>query len=744
MNPLAIRARNYRTFAELDLQLPAGCVAILGPNGAGKSSLVNVIDLALFGPETRSWAPYLTQGLEGQRLELELVFEHDGATYRVRRGYSAAGSGKATLDLERAAPATPEEGVDYATVTPIAFAPLTRETAAATQAHLEEILGLTRETWRASAMLAQGDGAAFTEAQPRERKAILAKILGLDRYDVLLELVRRDARAATKRIDELNGELQRADRELAERPTVAERLAEHRWTLEDLTPKALAAETALAQAAQEANAGDALRRQKAEALAAAAEAAGRLQPLEERLKAADEAVRESAIAEDEIETIATPAQNAALEDRERELVGRIEANRAAARALEDAVQLRDARLAEKARIEREAEAAETKTLELDARASHIALGEISKCPTCDQTLGADAKATALQTIRVEAEAASGIAERLRHDAAAILVPDVPDAPELAIVDGIDGRPARADHALELVRERLAAFREAALQRSRLEGRLQVLRERVSARPSDAELEQARQAVQEARSALERVPPAPSDEEAAAAARAALTARSELDRIAAALTDARAREAVDAAAIERLDRIAEETEAAREERSARLVEVEALATLARAYGRDGIPSLIIANAAIPAIETEAARILAELGTAYRIELRTERALASGGTADALDVIVQTDAGERPYETFSGGERTRLNLALRIALARLLAHRRGAESRLLAIDEPEYLDGPGTAALAGVLKGLAGDFERVYLISHVPDLRDAFDATVEVVKGDDGLSRIGGSA
>jgi exonuclease SbcC len=153
---------------------------------------------------------------------------------------------------------------------------------------------------------------------------------------------------------------------------------------------------------------------------------------------------------------------------------------------------------------------------------------------------------------------------------------------------------------------------------------------------------------------------------------------------------------------------------------------------RAYGRDGIPALILENAAIPQIETEANRILAELGTSFTVELRTLRELKSGGLAEALDIVVVGTTGERPYETFSGGERTRLNLALRIALARLLAHRRGAEVRALVVDEPEFLDEAGIARLVEVLRGLSADFERTYLISHAPALREAFDEVLTVTK------------
>ena len=56
----------------------------------------------------------------------------------------------------------------------------------------------------------------------------------------------------------------------------------------------------------------------------------------------------------------------------------------------------------------------------------------------------------------------------------------------------------------------------------------------------------------------------------------------------------------------------------------------------------------------------------------------------------------------------------------------------------IDEPEFLDGAGTDALIQVLRGLV-DFSRIWLISHVPNLRDAaLDGTIEVTRDEAGWS------
>jgi DNA repair protein SbcC/Rad50 len=100
VNPLHLIARNYRSFDNLDVDLPDGCVAILGENGAGKSSIVNAVDLAIFGPASRSLSDALTEGVTDDDLLVELVFEHAGETYRVRRTVNPRGRGKSTLDFE--------------------------------------------------------------------------------------------------------------------------------------------------------------------------------------------------------------------------------------------------------------------------------------------------------------------------------------------------------------------------------------------------------------------------------------------------------------------------------------------------------------------------------------------------------------------------------------------------------------------------------------------------------------------
>ena len=173
----------------------------------------------------------------------------------------------------------------------------------------------------------------------------------------------------------------------------------------------------------------------------------------------------------------------------------------------------------------------------------------------------------------------------------------------------------------------------------------------------------------------------------------------------------------------------------------LDDLSVLQHLAQAYGRDGIPALIMESTAIPKIEREAERVLGRLGVPFRVELRTQAVLKSTSERlkDTLEVIVHEPAGERRYESFSGGERARINIALRLGIAQLLAHRRGAEIEVLALDEVEALDASGVAMLAMLLSELQTEIPVILFISHVEQLSEAFDTAVTVVK-EDGVSRL----
>lgn len=726
MNPLRLRATNYRSFPELDLDLPQGCVAVIGENGAGKSSVINLIDIALFGPEGRSLADYLTDDGIADVCVVELTFEHQGTLYRARRGFSARGRGKTSVDFEvLRSDHDPDEHDQWE--------PLTGESTKETDHLIEQTIGLSRATFRASAFLAQSDGAAFTDAAPAKRKEILAEILGLDIWAQLQERAKADRRGAEAQLQRLAGENEAALEIVRLKPEVAAGIDNGRLRLAELDAAIAAAEANLADLEQRYRIAADQAGQRAALEAQLTAARADLDRLHHDDVAATEAVMHIGICRDELETLTTETQHDDLVARERELLEQIGAHdralaehRAAKSAYDTEFFKRAELLGRASDLNEKAASYRMEASMLDARP----LDDGARCDHCGQILGVEAREERLAKYEEDAAALDAEAKQLDDQAAAVALPSVPEEPK--------GEPPVGE--LADVRSQLKRVQVQAQQRARLEERIAQLDRTVAQRPSQNTIATAAKCCLKLGEQIDDIEPV----DLAAITAAGSQARANLNR---SREQHQQHTATVARLEERLTQIlqAEQRLAANADRTCDLqAEVDLCVLLEKAYGRDGVPALVIENSAIPYIETEAARILAALGgstAACTIELRTQAALKTGdGLRDTLDVIIVGDQGARAYETFSGGERTRINLALRIALARLLAHRRGAESRLLAIDEPEFLDEAGTAALVDVLRGLQSDFDRVYLISHVPALRDSFDEVISVVKDDSGRSII----
>lgn len=737
MKPLCLRATNYRTFADLELELPAGCVGVVGDNGAGKSTIIGAIDLALFGPESRSLDPYMSDAaIDGETMSLELELEHRGARYRIRRSYTRSGRGKSTTEFAQLLTTETENGhgLTASTARAASWEPLTQGDQKDTQALIEETLGLTRDTFRASAFLAQGDGASFTDAQPRQRKEILADVLGLGVWDSARDLAAADKRDRQQSIAALDGKVALLDEQLVDGDVVAQEVSE--W------------ENAVNAA------GDNLAGFEADAV----RAKDTFEKLTDRSSRAG-VVRSGLAAATAEQAALAREQEAALTARSSAETVRTKLAGARARAQNLEPAERDLARLEDARAEQQRRAQERDNLErelqdvtvswkrsgqarLDANERHRKLLERidqtkstpgAHCDRCDQVLTDTARDTALASLEREAGDLDAQCARHERDESDLALTAEQLRERIAKLEPTLPDPA-GQQAYEDAAERVRAARSAREEAAALAERLDGLEKTADLRDTfQTELEQAERKVAEAGASLAEIDePEPGAFEAARAeairtANAVTRARAESERAKIALAQARTR-------LEAVDRARDERASAGVERDRLQADLEELLLLERAFGRDGVPTWILETSAIPQLELHADEMLRAFGTDYRVELRTERAKKSGGTSDTLDVVLLTPTGERDYSTFSGGERTRLNLALRLALARLLAHRRGAECGLLAIDEPEFLDVAGTERLVDALRTLESEYDTILLVSHVPALRDAFDRTIQVTKNE----------
>jgi exonuclease SbcC len=156
-------------------------------------------------------------------------------------------------------------------------------------------------------------------------------------------------------------------------------------------------------------------------------------------------------------------------------------------------------------------------------------------------------------------------------------------------------------------------------------------------------------------------------------------------------------------------------------------------LVQLFGKNGIQAIMIENA-IPELEDEANRILSRItDNAMHLTLETQRDTRAGGVVETLDIKISDTLGTRHYELYSGGETFRINFALRIALSKMLARRAGARLRTLVIDEGfGTQDSQGLERLVEVIKAIREDFAKIIVITHLRELKNAFDTHIEVKK------------
>ena len=160
-------------------------------------------------------------------------------------------------------------------------------------------------------------------------------------------------------------------------------------------------------------------------------------------------------------------------------------------------------------------------------------------------------------------------------------------------------------------------------------------------------------------------------------------------------------------------------------------------LSRAFGKRGIQAWLI-EIALPEIEVEANKLLGRMTeNRMSVKIETQRETKKGDTVETLDIKIADELGTRNYEMFSGGEAFRIDFAIRIALSKLLARRSGAPLPTLIIDEGfGTQDTNGLEKLKEAIISIQDDFEKILVVTHIEEFRDAFPTRIDIMKTADG--------
>lgn len=164
-------------------------------------------------------------------------------------------------------------------------------------------------------------------------------------------------------------------------------------------------------------------------------------------------------------------------------------------------------------------------------------------------------------------------------------------------------------------------------------------------------------------------------------------------------------------------------------------------LQKAWSKNGIQALIIDNA-LPQIEDEINKYLSILSNGeINIKFETQKVAKNGNISETLDIIVSDSNGSRPYERYSGGQRTRIDFATHIGLSKFLTKQSGANIEFFVIDEGlGTLDSDGRDSVLETLQSLTGIFKQIFIISHIDEVKEAFTTKILVTNNKEVGSKV----
>lgn len=678
MIPLKLRISGFLSYRDAaELDFESFDLAcISGQNGAGKSSLLDAITWALFG-KARGGDKDALVNLQSKAAEAALTFAYEENIYRVQR---ASPRGKTAV-------------LEFQIWGGGAWRPLTEKSARETQSRIEQTLRLDYETFVNASFILQGKADEFTQKKASERKAVLSNILGLEIWETYKERAaerRKEIERETAGIDRSIADI---DAELAEEEPRRQRLQLLEADLKRLAASRKAQEAALEsirKAASELN--EELAAEKAR--------------LEEELRGLKEQEKVISNQFSGIGGLTDQMESAkkTLTEAEEKLAQRSK--------IEEA---RNAAREESARLKAENELRKLEMDDLKARIDQLESAEGAVCPLCGQELSEKHRQSTLKQLKADGKEKG---DRFRANKSRM------DELTKAAAEA-ESRSAKLSNA---ERERLTLSSSIAQWTERIEAARAAVQqwEAVGA----ARLKEVESLLASGRFAAEAKKPAVSLDEAET-----LLLKLQEDENRKNQEVGAARQLVEVLGSLRTRR--KSLEAEREETTRQAARLK---TLEHAFGKNGVPALLIEQA-LPQIEAKANNLLERLSDgAMSIRFATQAEYKNKKRDDlkeTLDILISDGAGLRDYEMYSGGEAFRIDFAIRIALSEVLARRKGARLQTLVIDEGfGSQDALGRQRLVEAINTVRGDFAKILVVTHLDELKDAFPTRIEVEKTERG--------
>lgn len=179
MIPLRLTLKNFLSYGPSEQTInfePYSLMCLSGKNGHGKSAILDAITWAIWGCARKMLG--VSKGDDGlvhlgqKEMIIHLDFIAGGQKYRIRREFfKSYGKPVTRLDVELF-----DANLDQ-------YITLTDKSIRTTQEKIEVIVGVDFATFVSTSFLRQGQSNEFSKKTPRERKEIIASIIGLATFD---------------------------------------------------------------------------------------------------------------------------------------------------------------------------------------------------------------------------------------------------------------------------------------------------------------------------------------------------------------------------------------------------------------------------------------------------------------------------------------------------------------------------------------------------------------------------------
>ncbi|MFZ5855848.1 MAG: AAA family ATPase [Chloroflexota bacterium] len=674
---------SYREPVELDFEaFDLACIS--GQNGAGKSSLLDAFTWALFG-EARGKDKDALINLQSKTAEVALSFGYEGNIYRVQRTVTKGKSTVLEFQIWDGGPWTVDDEGNWR--------PLTERSTRETQARIEQTLRLDYDTFVNASFFLQGKADEFTQKKASERKAVLSNILGLEIWETYKDRAANHRKDIEKEIAGIDRSIADIDLELSEEEERKRRLKSLEAELKQLAAARKTQESAL----------ESIRKAASELDQELAAEKARLEEERRGLKT------QSSVISDQSSVVSGLAKQ--IEGAKKTLA-EAEETLAKRKELEES---RSAAREEFATLKAENELRKLEMDELKARIDQLESAEGATCPLCGQELSEAHRKSTLKQLQKEGKEKG---DRFRTN------------------------KSRMDELTKVIAEtesQIAKLSSAERERLTLSNSITQWTERI---------ESAQKAVQQwetgGAARLKEVEALLASEKFAAEVRKPAVSLDEAERSLLELQEQENKKNQEVGGARQLVEVLDSLRARKKglvlEREELTQQVARHKTLERAFGKDGVPALLIEQA-LPQIEAKANDLLDRLSNGtMSIRFATQAEYKDKKRDDlkeTLDILISDGAGLRDYEMYSGGEAFRVNFAIRLALSEVLAGRKGARLQTLVIDEGfGSQDALGRQRLIEAINLVKPDFAKILVITHLDELKDAFPTRIEVEKTERG--------